>query len=334
MNTKPIIPVNYLNLLFEYIQLQRISLADVFTEEQLNLLGEACILEKTKYITEIQYAEILDRLAEYLHQPHLALDIVKMVNISHLGVLGGLLQASDTLGEVLRKLLSYGGLISTNFQHMEMNMQGNSIEVSWKNVELLNVIGTELSSAVLCQLGRKFIAQDEVLLNNISFSHPLRGDITPYLEFFQCPVQFDQPYTSFNIPLRVLDIPLHRPEKAFAHIIEIQAQKALQDLPEQDVFLNQAKAELIHLIEMQHASLDNLAAQFFMSARSLQRKLDRYSITFQQLLDKTRLELFNQYQKQGLTFNEIAQHLGFSNQSALTRAYKQWTGVTPTQKIR
>jgi AraC-like DNA-binding protein len=51
---------------------------------------------------------------------------------------------------------------------------------------------------------------------------------------------------------------------------------------------------------------------------------------FKLLLQKTRQQIAQQYLKERrLTLSEIALLLGYSEQSAFSRAFKQWLGITP-----
>jgi AraC-like DNA-binding protein len=69
-----------------------------------------------------------------------------------------------------------------------------------------------------------------------------------------------------------------------------------------------------------------------MSSRTLQRKLSTEGKTFKQILKSVRKKLAMEYLKdERLSFSEISYLLGFSEQSSFTRAFKNWTGVSPTQ---
>ena len=74
-----------------------------------------------------------------------------------------------------------------------------------------------------------------------------------------------------------------------------------------------------------------MAADFGMSQRTLQRKLSDIGLSYQQLLDETHHELARRYlDDQGKSVTEITFLLGFSEQSAFTRAFKRWSGMSPS----
>ena len=68
-----------------------------------------------------------------------------------------------------------------------------------------------------------------------------------------------------------------------------------------------------------------------MSPRTLQRRLEEEGVVFKSLVDDTRLRFAQGYLRHGgHTLTEIAFLLGYSEVSALNRAFKRWTGVTPS----
>lgn len=78
-------------------------------------------------------------------------------------------------------------------------------------------------------------------------------------------------------------------------------------------------------------SLDDVAANFNVSTRSLQRKLKEENVTFQELADAVRKALAVEYVKKGdHPIKEISHMLGYNELSAFSRAFKRWTGKTPS----
>lgn len=77
-------------------------------------------------------------------------------------------------------------------------------------------------------------------------------------------------------------------------------------------------------------SLNEVAANFSISPRSLQRKLQEDGVTFQQLADQVRKTLAEHYLESGkYQVKEISNILGYNEISAFSRAFKRWTGKSP-----
>jgi AraC-like DNA-binding protein len=76
----------------------------------------------------------------------------------------------------------------------------------------------------------------------------------------------------------------------------------------------------------------DIAKSLHMSRRTLQRKLAEADLTYQQLVDDTRRDLALRYiEDPARSITEITFLLGLSGQSAFTRAFRRWTGVSPTE---
>lgn len=77
-------------------------------------------------------------------------------------------------------------------------------------------------------------------------------------------------------------------------------------------------------------SLEEMAANFNVSPRSLQRKLKDEHVTYQELADDVRKSLALHYLEAGGYYvKEISYMLGYNELSAFSRAFKRWTGTTP-----
>jgi AraC-like DNA-binding protein len=67
----------------------------------------------------------------------------------------------------------------------------------------------------------------------------------------------------------------------------------------------------------------------------LQRRLESEGTSFQDVVDSVREEMARRIMadpaKKNVTVGELAYLLGFSEISAFSRAFKRWTGMTPTQ---
>jgi AraC-like DNA-binding protein len=101
-------------------------------------------------------------------------------------------------------------------------------------------------------------------------------------------------------------------------------------LPRETDFLADVRRAIADAIRDGDPRLARVAAKLAMSPRSLQRHLEEEGAVFKALVDDTRLRFALGYLRdRGHTLTEIAFLLGYSEVSALNRAFKRWTGVTP-----
>ena len=72
-----------------------------------------------------------------------------------------------------------------------------------------------------------------------------------------------------------------------------------------------------------------------LNPRTVQRRLSEEQTSFDQILDKVRADLSMSYLRDSeLSVAAVAEILQFSETSALSRAFRRWYGVAPTQVRR
>jgi AraC-like DNA-binding protein len=82
-------------------------------------------------------------------------------------------------------------------------------------------------------------------------------------------------------------------------------------------------------------TIDAIARDLGTSARTLTRKLAEGGMSFSGILDGVRASLAVRYMRNGeLTMSQLAWLLGYREPSTLVRAFKRWTGRTPSELRR
>jgi len=78
--------------------------------------------------------------------------------------------------------------------------------------------------------------------------------------------------------------------------------------------------------------IDKVARALGCSRQTLYRRLKAEGVTFAELLDGLRRRLALRFvREEGLSVKEAAYRLGFSDPAAFSRAFKRWTGTSPSE---
>ena len=81
--------------------------------------------------------------------------------------------------------------------------------------------------------------------------------------------------------------------------------------------------------------IDTVAAELKLSERSLRRRLTDEQTSFRDLLQEARKERAQTIlSKPGISLAVAAEQLGYSDTAAFSRAFKEWTGVSPGRFLR
>lgn len=157
------------------------------------------------------------------------------------------------------------------------------------------------------------------------------ADISFYKEVVQCPIVFGMPRNHVEFHPESITKPLitRDPEK-LAHAIGI-LDKLLNLGDESENFKASVSASTQAAMAEGHVSLPIVAARMNMSERQFRNKMTSLSLSFRDMLEYERKELFSDLHANGESFASIAQALAYNDQAAFNRAFKRWYNMSPSQ---
>lgn len=276
-----------------------------------------------------EWRALLERANQALDVPALGLAVGATVRPAHLGVLGYVTTHCANLGEALARLEKYERLIY-EVSSSRIALEGGSLVLEWGQERgRPGQLVDETAISVLVSFARALL-EEAPALHEVTFINPPPADLGPYESYFGCPVRFAQPTTRVCMPAANLALPLRSPDPALRELLDRQAEELLTRLPDEDAFERALRVAMSQSITDGRASLETVAAHLHRAPRTLQRQLAARDVSFQRMLDDTRRRMAENYLADArLGLAEIAQLLGYAEQSAFNRAFKRWTGETP-----
>lgn len=260
-----------------------------------------------------------------------ALRLARGIAPRHFGVVGFAALACKTLAEALQRLERYHRSVY-DVNPAQVHLRPDGICIEW-GVERgrPGALVDETAIAALVQLTREFTGKPLRALA-VDFVNRRPADVRPYEDFFGGPVRFDQPSTRLLLSAHDLTLPLRGADAALLALLDAQAEALLRQVAAVSEPVGVWRQALVGLIRSGRTSLADLAQALQMSPRSLQRRLAEQGQSFQVLLGQTRQQLAEAYLRDpNVELAEVALLLGYSEQSAFTRAFRQWTGQAPLQ---
>ena len=116
--------------------------------------------------------------------------------------------------------------------------------------------------------------------------------------------------------------------------LEPQLKQKLAEMESEtfETFVSRVQKKLFQLIPSGQFGLENVAEEFGISGRTLQRNLSAENTSFNQLVkDIQKIMTFNYLETKELSIDEIAYLVGYTELSSFYRAFKKWTGKTVLQ---
>ncbi|HEX5359480.1 MAG TPA: AraC family transcriptional regulator ligand-binding domain-containing protein [Fluviicoccus sp.] len=276
-----------------------------------------------------EWSQLLQLIAQRYPQPGLGLAIGACVAPKHVGILGYMALSCSTLGEALLRYARYQRLVYDG-NPGSVIADGDAIEIRWgiergTPGQLVDETAISLFISYV-----RFLVEEPMKPMLITFVNPPPADLTPYTDFFGCPVRFNDTVTRVRFPLSHMTRELKQRDPALMDLLSQQAEALLVALPAADSFYDRLRSSIVRCIHDGTPDLPSVAGLMTMSTRTLQRRLQEKELEFNLVLDKIRSELAQRYlADKHLSFTDIALLLGYSEQSAFTRAFKRWFGVTP-----
>lgn len=322
------LPESYVQLLYEYLEKLGHD-----PEQILNYRWPVPKSDGPGGVWVTTWQEMLEIAEGFLADPFIALHVGETITTRNLGVLGSILLACDHLGAALERVERYQRLI---FDVIPMSVRHlkDSVEVVWDVSEYQpGRLVSEVGVAVVVQMTRILTRGSVPPPQGVMFSHAPPVDVRPYEAFFQCPVLFDQDTTAVKVGLDLLAMPLKSPDASLIAVLDKHADELLRKLPQEHDKFEEIRRQIVLLFSEGEPTLAKAAARLHLSSRTLQRTLMNAGTTFRRELNLIRRELALSYLANGkLKVVDVALLLGYSEHSAFTRAFKEWTGKTPQEE--
>ncbi len=279
------------------------------------------------------WRDLLSALEQKLQTPALGLEIADFVQPRHLGIVAYLALSCETLGEALMRYHDYHRLIYDG-SPLEVRVENDYLSIAWAEVpfNLMTQLTDEVAMALMMKFVRSLMASDEVTLHEVHFRHSPSKHLPLYEQYFHCKVRFGQAQSVIFMHVSELAKPLRQGDHTLQYLLRQQAEALLEKLPNTSQIDQRIQQAILTGLQKNMFQIEHIARQLHWSVRQLQRHLQKQGRTYQQRMQEVRSMLAQQYLKDpNLSLYEIALLLGYSEQSAFQRAFKQWTQLTPQQ---
>ncbi len=322
-------PAIYLHLLAELLRSIGVDEQDLLLRVGL----DPARLDSTDLrVSQPQASEFVTRAIIESGEPGLGILLAKELKLPLHGALGTAVMSSRTLGDALELMTRY---LTLRVPHLQVRKRENAGLACYQvtcDVDLGPLHG--------------FI-MDAMLFGCVSMGAQLTGSVVDGLKILrrgpepayfrrfrsQIPVsvEFDATENALVVPAARLALPVRFTDDQLAASSRAQCEEALRQLTEDAGF----SCRVRRVIETSHPfppKLARVAGTLFVSERTLKRRLQEEQASFQQLVDEVRLERAGDLlRNSGLNLSQIADALGYADAANFTRAFKRWTGTSPSQ---
>lgn len=309
-----------------YVQLLREWLQSVETPDS-KLLAELGQLRPLERVPLVTWENWLKQLTRTQRSPDFALSIGALTDHRHLGLLAHLTRYAPTLASALEDYLCFEGLqYGATWGRLANVPEG--VGLRWFNPPILDPVVQIVGISSFYAYIRKYYSAKNVI--RVSFTIPTPDDTSAYDKYFDCPVEFGQPFLQLLFPHHAMQLPVGHRDEAL--------RERLQSVSTQSLNLSDPANELIqNLVDFMQDSLpeggavlERFAEKRCASPRAIQKQLATFDLNFRKLLNSVRQNAAIHFlEDPALSLAEVAFLLGYSEQSAFNHAFFGWFGKTP-----
>jgi len=278
------------------------------------------------------FFELHEKLEKELG-PGFSVRVGQQMKIEDYGVLGLSWKTCSWAGEIFERCERYFKLLSNTYLfRVEKTEKISRVylnrEAHRRGVELSNEATLSAAVVVLRAMTESNISPVEV-----SFKHAPPQKLDDYSKAFNCPILFNQPQNYIAYGTEDLEM---RTAKADVSINKFLVERVEEETKGIELSANKIVFEVENLIKDALPSgipgVDQIGQLMALSRRTLTRRLSENGLTFRDLIKKTQEEVSRDLLKNStISIAEIAFETGFSEQSAFSRAFKNWTNISPAE---
>jgi len=316
----------YLQLAFE----QALNVDHICTEIGLE---QSILAENSNHITGLKFQQLISALIAQSSDELFGLHTAKYVQPGSYSVLGYISMNCQNLGHAIAKINPFEKLVG-DMGVTTLELQGEQVKMSWycqftepkvKRHMVDNCLASWLTFA------RYLVDQNcnpiKVLLTR---KQPELSQQNEYQKVFNCPVYYGQDENAIIFDKALLALPLNKGDQQLLSTLESHAETLISKLGHELSFAEQLALIIEQSLKSGAFHQQDIAQQFDISTKTLQRRLTASGLNFQTILDDTRLELAKQHLTNNeVNLNEISVELGFKEPRSFYRWFNKLTQQTP-----
>jgi AraC-like DNA-binding protein len=254
------------------------------------------------------------------------------LELQSFSLLGFLLSTSETGRDALVTMRRYYMLLSDT-PAPEIFITKNQIKVLYhisSGNELAMRARAELIATGIHTLGRSIGGKIYQPLK-IGFKHAKPKYHDQLHQYFGVEIVYNEPECWISFAADHIDQPLQYSNPMLYQALQSQAESLLAEQNN----LESTSAKVRHVLQQwpnQHAANKEAVAELLnTSPRTLTRRLQEEQTQFSHLLRDVRMEKAQaQLKSRHIDMQELAHELGFADRRGFERAFKQWSGCTPS----
>ncbi|MFZ3282841.1 AraC family transcriptional regulator [Pseudomonas sp.] len=282
-----------------------------------------------------RFARVLELAGNASANPLFGLEFGLYQGVGIFGSLLYLVRNANNVGDALADLSRYFH-VHDNYGDVRVH-RADGLAHLYYATEAQNLPGSRHVSELVMGVGHQLM---RTLLGSrwqpmaATFQHAPAASAARYRRLLGVAPRFNSAFDAWLFDARWLDISLTDADPALYRLMQHQLD-AMSSQHNTTPLPNDVQRLLRSFLPSGRVTVDCIADFMSMSPRSLQRHLAEQGTSFQTLLDETRQAMTVRYlEESDMSLMQLTDVLGYANQSAFSRAFQRWFGVSPRQWLK
>jgi AraC-like DNA-binding protein len=165
----------------------------------------------------------------------------------------------------------------------------------------------------------------------VSFEYAAPAHQAEYTRVFEGAVLFEQPFTGIVLDRAMMDAPAPHEDADMLEALEALGERRLLDITQRAPYSLRVRDFLVREGWRQQADMKEAARALGLSVRSLRRRLADEGKAYNDIADEAfAIVAKHLLRSKGRSIKEVAHEMGFAEASTFHRAFRRWTGTTPS----
>lgn len=299
-------------------------------------LDAAVLADPEALLPAADYATLIYHVLELTGDPCFGIELGMHIPPTLFGFLGLALMCADTLQDACELGVRYAPL-GSRFIDILPAREDEGVRLTFKEKMPLGfarqfAIESTIAAWLNCaqHLGGPGAHEGHVRLARIQLDWPRPEAFVRYEKCWP-KATFGAASNELFIPHELLATRLSMAQPLAARQARAQCEQELAKVRLSEESFSAAVADALYLSTDGFPSLPQVAERMNLSTRTLARRLERQGVNFRDVVnERRRLEALRMLRSSPMRIDDIALKLGYLNPANFTRAFKRWTGETPS----
>lgn len=225
--------------------------------------------------------------------------------------------------------------LAQQFGYKSFGVDGGNAHIIWTTYEdapaALRHI-SDLNFSTFARMGLWIKAVHGLTVKSLAVRHTDERYKANYESVLNCPITYGAPQNILTFDKAFLEVPLPGKDPNMLKLLVAKLDRELELLGQSLSEVELVKLYLERSLGKFPPTISRAAEMMDMPEWKLRRKLRSQGLSFREILENVRRERYALLIQQSLLSQvQIAGLLGYSEQSALSRAYKKWHGSAPVR---